>query len=350
MPRRHGSLQFRPRKRAKTQKAVFRSYPELPVAEPRLVAFPGYKAGMTHVIVVEDRPGRPTTGQEVAVPVTVVETPPVRVIGLVPYVRTPYGLKSLTAILKYDGAGDLRRTATFPEAADTVDEGMKKVEDHMDRLAEVRILVHTIPRNAGIHKKKPEVLEIPLSGGSVEARLEKALSMLGEIARVSDVFVEGQLVDVTAVTRGLGWQGVVRRFGVELLPHKAGKGRRRVGSLGSRHPPFVTWRVPRAGQTGYHKRTEYNKRILAIRLADVDGDGRILRPSENINPPWGFKRYGMVLSDYVILAGSTPGPPKRFLMLRHPTRPYSEALTIANPELRAPEIRYVHGVVGIRAG
>ncbi len=343
MPRRHGSLAFRPRKRAATQKALFRSYPEVESEKVILAGFPGYKAGMTHVIMVEDRPGRPTTGQEIAVPSTVIETPPIKVIGVRPYVRTPYGLKPLTTLLKVDITEDLRRTMTFGKKEGTLsneDSALKKIEEGRDRVKEVRVIVSTLPRFAALPKKKPEILEIPLTGGSsVGERLDTALQMLGRLIRVTDVFRPGQLIDVTAVTKGHGWQGVVRRFGVELLRHKAGKGRWRVGSLGSRHPPFVTWRVPRAGQTGYHKRTEYNKRILLTGKAELSENGEILSEAQpDINPPGGgFKNYGRVRNDYLLVSGSVPGPAKRFVMMRHPIRPYAEDL----PE---PKIVYISGV------
>ncbi|MDK2465021.1 MAG: 50S ribosomal protein L3 [Candidatus Korarchaeota archaeon] len=342
MPRRHGSLAFRPRKRAATQKAVFRSYPEIESSGVVLAGFPGYKAGMTHVIMVEDRPGRPTTGQEIAVPSTVVETPPVRVIGVRPYVGTPYGLKPLTTYLKFEITGEIRRSMTLGKREGVLtneDTAARRREEGRESVREVRLIVATQPKLAALPKKKPEVLEIPLKGSTVQERLDRAMEMVGTVVRISDVFKVGQLIDVTAVTKGHGWQGVVRRFGVELLRHKAGKGRWRVGSLGSRHPPYVTWRVPRAGQTGYHKRTEYNKRVLLMGLAKYSEEGELVEEAfPDLNPPsGGFRGYGRVRSDYVLLSGSVPGPAKRFVMMRHPIRPYTR-------DLREPRIIYVSGV------
>ncbi len=317
---RHGSLAYYPRKRAKTQKAVFRSY-RIKAEKPTIAAFAGYKAGMTHVIMVDDRPGTLTYGQEVSKAVTIIETPPLRVVGLRPYIKTPYGLKPLTTIMKVEADSDLKRTFTIGSGVDNFERKKKLIDGRKDEIAEVRILAHTLPRYAGIHKKKPELMEIPIVGGNIEEQLDFAFSLIGKSIRASEVFREGQFVDVTAVTKGKGFQGVIKRFGVSLLPHKAGKRRREVGSLGSRHPAWISWRVPRPGQMGYHKRTEYNKRILKIIQADLDEKGIPKSYREEINLKGGFTNYGIIKSDAILLQGSVPGPSKRFVMIRHAIRP-----------------------------
>ncbi len=330
MPRRHGSLQFAPRKRAKTQKAVFRSYPDLKLDKPTLLAFPGYKAGMVHVLLKEDRPGKLNIGQLITLASTVIETPPIKVIGFRPYIASYYGLKALTTALKIGKDDAVSKYLTIGDGVDNWDDAISKLKDRRDKIKEVRILAYTRPDLAGIHKKKPELVEIPVRGGSIEERIEFSKSIIGSLIKIDQVFKKGQLVDVTGVTKGHGWQGVVRRFGIELLRHKAGKGRWRVGSLGSRHPPYITWRVPRAGQTGYHKRTEYNKRILM--MGDLTQENSL-----DITPSGGFKNYGILRSQYIVVSGSIPGPIKRFVFTRHPIRPKYE-------ELPAPEISYVSSI------
>src|SRR5439155_25082110 len=76
---RHGSMGFSPRKRSESPIPHFSSWPDVDGGTPRLQGFAGYKAGMTHAIVVDYRPTSTTSGQEVQVPVTVVEVPPMRV-------------------------------------------------------------------------------------------------------------------------------------------------------------------------------------------------------------------------------------------------------------------------------
>lgn len=333
MPRRHGSLQFYPRKRAATQKAVFRSYPELSVDKPTLVAFPGYKVGMVHVLMKEDRPGKLNLGQQITLASTVIETPPIEVVGFRAYGQEQYGLKPLATGVRIERNDVISRSLTVGDGVENMEDAIRKLEERRNLVHEIRVLAYTRPDLAGIPKKKPEFLEIPIKGGGSDERIGFAVSLVGSQVKVSDVFKTGQLVDVTAVTKGHGWQGVVRRFGIELLRHKAGKGRWRIGSLGSRHPPYVTWRVPRAGQTGYHKRTEYNKRILMI--GDLT-DGGI-----DLTPKGGFRNYGVLKSQYLLVSGSVPGPVKRFVFLRHPIRPKYE-------ELPVPEIYYVSSVGWLR--
>jgi large subunit ribosomal protein L3 len=82
-----------------------------------------------------------------------------------------------------------------------------------------------------------------------------------------------------------------------------------IGTLGPWHPSYVMSEVPQAGQVGYHKRTEYNKRVLKI-----GSDG------SEISPNGGFLHYGVVTNQYVIIHGSVPGPSKRLIRIREPIR------------------------------
>ena len=153
-------------------------------------------------------------------------------------------------------------------------------------------------------------MEIKVGGKcSVEEKFEYAKSMLGKEFAAKDVFQEGQFVDVIAVTKGKGFAGVVKRFGVKIKHHKSRKSKREVGSIGPWHPPFVMRTVPRAGQLGYFRRTVYNLRIL-----------RIGEDGSEITPKGGFTHYGVIRGNYIMLSGSTPGPPKRLIRLRHPAR------------------------------
>jgi len=345
MPRR-GSLQFYPRKRASTEIARFRSWPEVD-GPPRLIAFPGYKVGMMHFMVVEDRPGSPLFGREVFTPVTIIETPPVMLLGVRAYTKTVYGLQHMATAMNLNPRfeiekeklpdsiddetykrllsslktyrdkpdlfmRDLSRRITVPKELRRAlpEKVFDKLESEADQIAELRAIVCTLPRLVtGVPKKAPEILEIPVKGGSMSDRVKYMRQRLGYPLFVQEVFTKGQFVDVTAVTRGKGFQGVIKRFGVKRLPHKAGKRRREVGSLGSRHPAKVCWTVPRPGQLGYFKRTEYNKRILEIGLN-----------GEDITPKGGFHKYGIIRTQYVVIKGSTPGPVKRFTLMRYPIR------------------------------
>jgi len=312
---RRGSLGFSPRKRASRLVPRIKSWPEVELGEPIPLAFIGYKAGMTHVFIVDDREGSPTYGREIMVPVTVVETPPVYVLAVRAYGYDPNrGLYTLGEAWASPPA-ELQLWRKIPTlGATNTEAALKKIKDSLDKIRDLRIIVATQPRlTGGLSKKKPDILEVKLGGTSDVAKLlEYAEARLGETITVRDVFTIGQLVDVIAVTRGKGFQGPVKRWGVKELPrwHKHRKGSRRVGARS--HGKSTWWEIPQAGQTGYHRRTEYNKRILYI------GDDGYA-----ITPAGGFLNYGLVRNTYVVLAGSIPGTPKRPIIMRWPVRPPS---------------------------
>jgi large subunit ribosomal protein L3 len=276
---------------------------------PALLGFAGYKAGMTHLFYVEDHPRSPNFGKEVCQAVTVIEAPPILVCGIRVYIITDYGLKALSEAWMKDPPKDLARLFTLPENFDP-DTALKKIEEKLEKVAEVRLLTVTQPKLAAIPKKKPELVEIKVDGAPTKESLEFAKGLLGKTVGLSEVFKEGQFVDTVAVSKGKGFQGPVKRWGVRILHHKSRKTKRGVACIGPWKPPRVLYTVPRAGQMGYHHRTEYNKRILKI---GVDG--------KEITPEGGFIRYGVVNAPYVLLKGSVPGPRKRLIRLRVPARP-----------------------------
>jgi len=154
-------------------------------------------------------------------------------------------------------------------------------------------------------KKHIERMEIGCGGKDLKERLEYAKSMLGKELRISEVFKHGEFVDIVSISKGKGWQGPVKRFGIAIQRRKATGKRRHVGTLGQWHPAYVLYTVPMAGQTGYHQRTEMNKMILKI------GD----KPEE-VNPSSGFPSYGFVKNDFVVVKGSVAGPVRRLVKLR----------------------------------
>ncbi|KAL2313103.1 60S ribosomal protein L3-A [Schizosaccharomyces pombe] len=96
---RHGSLGFLPRKRASRQRGKVKAFPKDDASKPvHLTAFLGYKAGMTHIVRDLDRPGSKMHKREILEAVTIIETPPMVVVGVVGYVETPRGLRSLTTV------------------------------------------------------------------------------------------------------------------------------------------------------------------------------------------------------------------------------------------------------------
>src|SRR2546426_723402 len=175
---------------------------------------------------------------------------------------------------------------------------------------EVRVITYTQPSLVtGVPKKKPDLMENRVGGGSIADRIKYARGLLGKEIPVTEFCREGSMVDVAAITKGKGWQGHHTRWGTRLLSHKNSKHRRNIGTLGNFQPGYVRPTVPQGGQFGYHQRTEYNKRILKI------GD-----KADEVTPDGGFLHYGNLRNPYVLLHGSIPGPTKRLIRFRDAAR------------------------------
>jgi large subunit ribosomal protein L3 len=273
-----------------------------------LCGFAGFKAGMVRVSFVEDSLGA-TSGQQVTAAATIIEVPPIYVYSVTALKGTAEGgLVNAITVSATNPPKYLSRSVTpAKKSKHTLDE----IKEHLTEYTELRVLAFTQPSKAGIGNKTPNPVELAL-GGTVEEQFNFAAEHLGKEISASKVFSPGDYVDAIAVTTGRGWQGVVARMGVALNPHKATQHRRHGGTLGGERQAKVMYTMPRAGQHGFHRRTDLNKRILAV--GDAKGSASFI-------PSGGLKRYGKLASDYVILRGSLPGPIKRPITLRKSVRP-----------------------------
>lgn len=303
---RKGSMAYSPRKRASRQFPKIHSWPD-GGDKPAIQGFAGYKAGMTHAMMIDPKKTSTTGGQEISVPITVVETPPMNVVAVRFYQRTHYGLKTIAEIWAEKIEEELSRKINLSKEKKSKDKS-KDVDASI--VEDVRILACTQPKLVtGVPKKKPEIMEIRIGGGKITERIEFAKSILGKDLNIGDFAKAGKPIDVIGVTKGKGFQGHVQRWGVKLLSHKNSKHRRMIGTQGPWHPNWVMSTVPQAGQMGYHQRTEYNKRIL-----------KVGEKGEEIIPSGGFLNYGLVRNPYVLVHGSIPGPVKRAVKLRDALR------------------------------
>lgn len=304
-----GSMGYYPRKRAKRIYPRINTWPSIQDVKP--LGFVGYKAGMTHAILIDTSPNSKTRGQQISRPVTILECPPLSAFGF----RIYSGNKTSFDVFSHTLSKNLSRKIKIPKKPHNLEDQYKKLHE-IKNISDVTLLCHTNPS----FKKKPEIFEIAL-GGDLEKQLEHAKALIGKEIKISDVFKQGDFIDVSAVTKGKGIQGPVKRFGVRILGRKASQMHRHTGSLGQTEPGKIRYTVPMAGQTGFQTRTELNKRILKI----TDG--------KEVNVKGGFINYGMVSNDALIIEGSVPGPRKRMIRLRYPIRP---------PKSRNPvDIRHV---------
>ena len=299
---RSGSLQFWPRSRTKRIYANVNKWAK----KDKPLAFAGYKAGMTHVI--KNNP-QSKIAKSISVPVTIIECPPLKPFSLRFYKKTEYGSQLLSEILSKNQNKELSKKITTSK---NKKEG--KIPENYDYL---KLVVYTQPKLTGIGKKKPEIFEM-----SIPNNIEEAKQLLEKELKVSELFKSGQYVDIHGVTKGKGFQGPVKRFGISLKSHKSEKKRRAPGNLGPFTPRKVNWRVPQHGQLGFFKRTEYNKLIYLI-------DNNL----EKINQKGGIKGYGNLKNEYVLIKGSIPGPKKRMIVFTDTIRDKKDT--------SAPEILYI---------
>ena len=294
---RSGSLQFYPRVRAK--KILPRvSWNFLSKDEPGLLGFIGYKVGMKSAYVKDNTPNSLTKGQRIIIPVTIMECPLMKVFSI----RFYKNKKVVGDVLNSNLDKELKKKVKLPK------EVKKKIEDFKEGdFDDLRVIVYSQVKKTGI-KKKPDIAEIGLSG-SLNEKLEFVKSNLTKEISIKDVFSDG-VVDIRGVTKGKGTQGPMKRFGLALRSHKSEKGRRGPGSGGPWHPARVEFTQPMAGQMGYFTRVVYSNKIVDMNSIT----------EKNINPKNGFKKYGEIKTDFLIVFGSIQGPSKRQVLVTSPLR------------------------------
>ncbi|MFH0949033.1 MAG: 50S ribosomal protein L3 [Candidatus Aenigmatarchaeota archaeon] len=292
MPRRtkprRGTMQFYPRKRAK------RIYPSIshyvPSKETKPLGFAGYKTGMTHVQFILSRTGVPE--RVIAKSATIIDCAPLFVAGI----RFYRG---------HECVGE-KWVAVSKSIERKIGKGVRKGGEP-EKFDDVRLIIATQPEKTGMKKIKADIFELVI-GGDAEKKYEYAKSILGKEIRHQDVFKVGEYLDASAVTKGHGYTGSVKRFGIRIQTRKDEQSHRHVGSIGSTTPRKIDWRVPMPGQYGFSTRTEYNKRVLLI-SDDI----------KKVMPKGGFLGYGIPKS-FMLIEGSIPGSKKRLIRFRHSVR------------------------------
>jgi len=292
---RFGSLQFWPRKRASK---VLPSVNWKSIKGSGILGFIAYKVGMATAVAKDLTDKSMTQGKKVFFPVTILEVPKMKVFAIRFYLQ---GKVIKDVIVSNDK--ELKRKLKLPKET-------KKLENEIpSKYDDVRLIIYSLVNQTTI-KKTPDMIEIAIGAPDIQKKLEIAKSLVGKEISFKD-FQDSSLIDVRGLTKGKGICGPVKRFGISLKQHKTEKGIRRPGSLGPWHPAHVTFRVAMAGQLGYFSRVHYNLKTLTF--------GSI--SEKNINPSQGFKNYGLIKTDFVILRGSVQGPPKRQLLLTPSLRP-----------------------------
>ena len=254
---RRGSMAYRPRGRAASVIPKVRNWPSVVGDKPTMLGFPAFKAGTIHVITVDDRAKTPNFGKPLFNVSSVLSLPDLEVKGVRLYGRVNGNDVPL-------GEGK------------TVPAGLP-----LERVRRVAAIVSVVPAEVGLSQKKPITFEIGVGGADAKSQIDYASGLVGKKVKFAELFKPGMYVDVLGITKGKGFEGPVTRFGVKRKQHKSRKSVRAVGVIGPWHPNAVMYTIARAGQMGFHQRTETGKRILML------GNGK----EKPITPAGGHRQF-----------------------------------------------------------
>jgi len=305
---RRGSLAYLPRGRAKSMEARIRAWPKIDSDEPKLLAHAGFKAGCVQIVNIDDREKTPNHGKQLVSLGTVIVTPPILIVGIRGYSKNQNGKQAEFDLY----ANNLPKNISTLFNSKNKESLLEHSEIALKKIKEIYAVIAIIPRNANLSQKKPYVFEVSVKGGDIKKQFAYVKELLGKEVKIDQVFEAGVTVDTAAITKGKGWEGPITRWGVKKKQHKSRKSVREVGSLGPISPQYVMYTVPRAGQRGLHQRIEYDKKIMVM-----DNTENI---KYEINPKGGFKHFGNVNGDFIIVRGSVPGTYNRLIKLRSQIR------------------------------
>jgi large subunit ribosomal protein L3 len=261
---------------------------------------------------MDDRAKTPNFGKPRFNPTSVLAVPDTFVVGLRLYAKENAAERAVGEVYaKSLPKGVKKKSGADPEKF------IEAWKPKLSGLVRVSAIVVITPRDAGLSQKEPIVFEVGVGGGDIAAQFDYVAKVLGKSVKFSEVFKAGGYVDVIGVTKGHGYEGPVTRMGIKRKQHKSRKSVRAVGVIGPWHPAAVMYTVARAGQHGFHQRTEQGKRILSIS-----------NPKDApITPKGGFEHFGELNTDYAMVRGSVPGSTRRIVVVRYPMRPHPKANT-----------------------
>jgi len=296
---------------------------------------------MTHVVREAEKPGSAINKKEVVECVSIVETPPLKVVGITGYIDTPDGPRSIKTVWAAHLSDEVRRRfykswynskkKAFTKSSKRweTEDGKQSIERDLAMLKKyaksIRAICHTQMKGLSLRQKKAHLIEIQVNGGDIAAKVDWVKENFEKDVAVNTVFSEAEMIDCIGITKGRGYHGVTSRWHTKKLPRKTHKGLRKVACIGAWHPSRVAFSVARSGQKGYHHRTEINKKVYRVGAGYHTVDGKEIRNNaatevditdKSINPVGGFVHYGLVKNDFVMIKGGVCGPKKRAITLR----------------------------------
>ena len=270
-----GSLEYWHHRRAQKLLPRVRHWPAS--AEPTIQSLIAFKAGMTHVGIMDESQS-PSKGQEIMRAATVIVFPKIFIYGVRMYKKGYIYTEAAESVLDEALA---KRLGMKISKSKTIAEVKKNAAEYTEATA----LAFADPSTLGIGIKKTIRFEVPVGGKDVASKLVFIEKFLGKEIKPSEFLTTGEFIDVIAVSKGRGWEGPVHRFHVARQYHKSTGKIRHVGTLGAWHPPKVLFSVPMAGHLGFNYRTEVNKRVLKIGTVQDAGA---------VTPKGGFIKFGVI--------------------------------------------------------
>ena len=175
---------------------------------------------MTHVVRSVTKPGAKMYAdvKEVVDAVTIIETPPLRIVGLVGYIETPRGLRTLTTVFTSHLDEQFKRRfykhwyrskKAFSSYSKKVSEdGNTHITEQLERMKKyctvIRAVAHTQIKKIGLRQKKAHILEVQINGGTVAEKVDFGYSLFEQELPVKRVFQENEHIDVIGVSKGRG--------------------------------------------------------------------------------------------------------------------------------------------------
>jgi len=215
---RRGSIGYLPRGRAKSMESRLRlhGWPDITSEEPKLLAHAGFKAGCIQIVSIDDREKTPNFGKQLVSLGTVIVTPPVIVLGVRGYSKDHYGHHAEFDVYSEDIPKEISKHLSLKNN----EKALEKAEKILGRIKEIFAIIAVSPHNIGLDQKKPYVFEALVRGGDIKKQFTFVKELLGKKVKFDQVFEIGAGVDVGAITKGKGWQGVIQRVLLVQFPHK----------------------------------------------------------------------------------------------------------------------------------
>ena len=296
-----GSLQYWHHRRAQKRLPRVRHAP-INIKESVPLNMVAYKVGMAHIGMNDDSDS-PSKNMEITTACTILEIPHIEMYGIRCYSKDINGYKKASFEIHHaESAKKLKRKNVKNDESK-----LNSIKEKLNEYSNITALLVAYPKGLSVDQHRHIRFESEIGGSNIEDKFNFASAKLGKELKVNEVFKNGEFIDITAITKGKGWAGTIKRFGTSRLSHKATQKVRHVGALGAMSPGKVLFTVPQAGQLGFNYRTETNKRLLKI------GNSSEV---QKINPKAGFLNYGNVKNDYIIIKGSVGGPVKRLVRIR----------------------------------